>query len=53
MGNLTEMESFISPLGKLWEMYPFPQNFPNKKRAKISSFFAVHVTKNSEKYLKV
>ena len=53
MGNLREMESSISPLRKLGEMYPFPQNFPNKKCAKISSFFAVHVTKNSEKYLKI
>ena len=41
MGNLRETEISISPFGKLWEMSPFPQNFPSKKCGEISSFFAV------------
>ena len=40
MGNLKD-GYFHFPFGKLWEMCPFPQKFPNKKCGEISSFFAV------------
>ena len=41
MGNLKGNGNFHFPFGKLWELSPFPQNFPSKKCGEISSFFAV------------
>ena len=42
MGNLKGNGNFHFPFGKLWELSPFPQNFPSKKCGEISSFFAVY-----------